>query len=81
MCELQRLGLDKSGREFIKLEFILKLKKKHNDFCLQTRVCKQPIIALYFEFENELKFYSLEAKCICLSMPLLVAFVSNSSVS
>ena len=23
--------------------------------------CKQPIIALYFEFENELKFYNLEA--------------------
>ena len=27
--------------------------------CLQTRVRKQPIIALYFEFENELKFYNL----------------------
>ena len=31
--------------------------------CLQTRVRKQPIIALYFEFENELKFYNLEAGC------------------
>ena len=29
--------------------------------CLRTRVSKQPIIALYFEFENELKFYNLEA--------------------
>ena len=29
--------------------------------CLQTRVRKQPIIALYFESENELKFYKLEA--------------------
>ena len=29
--------------------------------CLRTRVRKQPIIALYFEFENELKFYNLEA--------------------
>ena len=29
--------------------------------CLWTCVCKQPIIALYFEFENELKFYNLEA--------------------
>ena len=29
--------------------------------CLRTRVCKQPIIALYFESENELKFYNLEA--------------------
>ena len=24
--------------------------------CLRTRVRKQPIIGLYFEFENELKF-------------------------
>ena len=29
--------------------------------CLWTHVCKQPIIALYFESENELKFYNLEA--------------------
>ena len=29
--------------------------------CLRTRVRKQPIIAFYFEFENELKFYNLEA--------------------
>ena len=29
--------------------------------CLRTRVRKQPIIVLYFEFENELKFYNLEA--------------------
>ena len=29
--------------------------------CLQTHVCKQPIIALYFEFENVLMFYNLEA--------------------
>ena len=28
--------------------------------CLRTRVRKQPIIALYFELENELKFYNLE---------------------
>ena len=25
-------------------------------------VCKQPITALYFEFENELKFYNLKAR-------------------
>ena len=37
----------KSGLEFIKLKF--------------TRVRKQPIIALYFEFETVLKFYYLEA--------------------
>ena len=29
--------------------------------CLRTRVRKHPIIALYFESENELKLYSLEA--------------------
>ena len=29
--------------------------------CLRTRVRKQPIIALYFEPENELKFYNLDA--------------------
>ena len=28
--------------------------------CLRTRVRKQPITALYFESENELKFYNLE---------------------
>ena len=32
--------------------------------CLRTCVRKQPIIALYFEFENELKFYNLEAWCL-----------------
>ena len=29
--------------------------------CLQTRVRKQPIVALYFEFENEVYVYNLEA--------------------
>ena len=29
---------------------------------LRTRVRKQPIIMLYFESENELKFYNLEAR-------------------
>ena len=32
--------------------------------CLRTRVRKQPIIALYFESENELKFYNLEARIL-----------------
>ena len=31
--------------------------------CLRTRVRKQPIIALYFESENVLKLYNLEAMC------------------
>ena len=30
--------------------------------CLRTRVRKRPIIALYFEFEDELKFHNLEAR-------------------
>ena len=30
--------------------------------CLRTRVRKQPIIVLYFEFETILKFYNLEAR-------------------
>ena len=30
--------------------------------CLRTRIRKQPIIALYFESEYELKFYNLEAR-------------------
>ena len=32
--------------------------------CLQTRVCKQPIVELHFEFENELKFYNLGARAV-----------------
>ena len=32
--------------------------------CLQTRVRKQPIIVLYFEFETLLMFYNLEASSI-----------------
>ena len=32
--------------------------------CLRTRVRNQPIIALYFESENVLKFYNLEASCL-----------------
>ena len=40
--------------------------------CLRTRVRKQPIIVLYFEFELVLKFYNLEARwetCSALSLP------------
>ena len=50
----------------IKLELILKLKIKRHDWPLadtRTRVRKQPIIALYFEFENHLKFYDLKVVC------------------
>ena len=44
--------------------------------CLRTRVRKQPIIALYFEFENELKFYNLEAwvLVLCLKKRLNIGY-------
>ena len=42
------------GIKVIKVEYSLKIKR--NDWLL---VRKQPIIALYFEFENELKFCNL----------------------
>ena len=45
------------GLEVINLEANLRLKIKRNDWLLR----KQPIIALYCELENELKFYNLEA--------------------
>ena len=44
------------------LEFILRLKIKHNDWLLADTCPQAAIIALYFEFENELKFYNLEAR-------------------
>ena len=34
---------------------------KRNDWLLAARVRKQPIIAYYFELENELKFHNLDA--------------------
>ena len=49
-----------TGLEVINLELILKLKIQRIDWllaCLLVR--KQPIIALYFKFENELKIYNL----------------------
>ena len=47
------------GPKVIKLEYSLKLKIKRNDWLL---VHKQPIAALYFKFENELKLYNLRAR-------------------
>ena len=48
------------GPEVIKLEFILKLKIKRNDW----------LLALDFEFETVLKFYNLVARCeICSQLP------------
>ena len=62
--------LTQPGLEFIKLEFILRLKIKRNDWLLvdtcrqAARVRKQPIIALYFESETVLKFYNFEARFV-----------------
>ena len=45
--------------------------------CLWTHVHKQPIIALYLQFETLLKFYNLEAwfcnviMCICSSLSIV----------
>ena len=51
------------GLEVIKLEYSLRLKIKRNHWLLaDTRVRKQPIIALYFESENKLKLYNLEVR-------------------
>ena len=49
-----------TGLEVIKLEYSLKLKIKRNDWLL-VDMCP-PIIALYFEFENKLKFYNLKTR-------------------
>ena len=43
------------GLEVIKLEFILKLKIKRNDWCLRTRVRKQSIIALFLSLRMYLE--------------------------
>ena len=45
--------------------------------CLRTRVRKLPITELYFEFENELEFYNLEASTIHTILYTLVKLVSN----
>ena len=55
-------SLKSSGLKVINLECSLKLKTKHIDWLLADTVHKQPIIALYFKSENELKFYNLRAR-------------------
>ena len=57
---MNKICAEVHGLEVIKLEFILRLTIKPMICCLRTRVRKQPIIALYFESEVELKFYNLE---------------------
>ena len=54
-----------SGLEAINHEYNLKLKIKRNDWLLAEATRPQePIIALYFDSENELKFYNLEARSL-----------------
>ena len=60
--------MKRPGLKAIKLEYNFKLKKSTMIGCLRTRVRKQPIIALYFESENELKFYNLKARHINISL-------------
>ena len=59
LLKLERT-LKKPGLEVIKLDYSLRLESTMIG-CLRTRVRKQPIIELYFESENELKFCNLEA--------------------
>ena len=54
-----------SGLKVIKLEFILKLKLKHNDWLLVDTCLQATNHCALFEFETVLKFYNLEALCIC----------------
>ena len=46
--------------------------------CLRTRVRKQPIIALYFESENELELYSLEASSLSLFPIKMIAILEET---
>ena len=49
--------------------------------CLRTRVRKQPIIALYFEFEIVLKFYNLDAMLRVCSLTMLVEIWEKKMLS
>ena len=51
-----------TGLEVIKLEFILRLKIKCNEWLLGDTCPQAAIFALYFESETVLKFYNLAAK-------------------
>ena len=52
----------KLGLKVIKLEFILRLKIKHNYWLLADTCPQPPIIAVYFESKTVLKFYNLETR-------------------
>ena len=55
--------------------------------CLRTRVRKQPIITLYFEFWTVLQFYNLEARSmshynkICITARNMNSFIFDQRYS
>ena len=55
------LRRSKPGLEVIKLEFILKLKPKHNDWLLANMSPQAANHCALYEFETLLNFYNLEA--------------------
>ena len=58
---ISRSSIDITGLEVIKLEFILKLKIKCNDWLLVDTCPQATNRYAFFEFETVLKFYNLEA--------------------
>ena len=58
IAEGLKISADLGLRTSWKKDHSLKLKIKRNDWMLAD---KQPIIVLYFDFDNELKFYNLGA--------------------
>ena len=52
-----------TGFEVIKLEYSFKLKVMRNDWLLVDTCPQAANHCALFEFENELKFYNLEARC------------------
>ena len=57
-------GILSPGLEVIKLEYILRLKIKCNDWLLADTCPQAANHCVYFELENELKFYNLEARAV-----------------
>ena len=58
------LHVNVPGVEVIKLEFILRLKIKHNDWLLADTCPQADNHLALFEFENELKSYNLEVRSV-----------------
>ena len=56
------LNVKNPGLEVIKLEYILRLKIKHNDWLLADTCPQSANHSPFFESENVLKLYNLEAR-------------------